>query len=108
MATIGDVLTKLLERTRQGKVNWRPTASELTFVATLGNTSVVIEGYRGMAPTLKILNKAGREIEFLGGDAPDAKDWRNTLYELYQMARRGALEVGSQLDDLMRELETST
>lgn len=108
MATITDILTKLLERTNQEKVNWKTTANDQAFVAALGNTSVMIQGYSQGAPTLKILNKAGSEIEVLDGDDPSGVDWRYELNLLYRSARRVALGVDSQLDDLMRELETST
>jgi hypothetical protein len=106
MATIDEVLTKLLERTDAGKVNWKPTADEQTFVAALGNASVMIQAFPE-APKLSILNKAGVEIEALGGNSVTlgGKAWAE-LADLYVMARRVALGVDSQLDDLMRELET--
>lgn len=106
MATIDEVLTKLLERTDEGRVNWKTTADERTFLAAFGNASVTIRGYTDGRPTLSILNNAGVEIETLDGDEPSGREWHQELNELYQKARRVALGVDSQLDDLMRALET--
>lgn len=109
MAEITDILTTLLERTRQDKVGWQATADESTFVAVLGKASVAIEDirYDGMI-VLRILNQEGIEIESMVGVGASTKTTQEEdeqLKELYSKARRVALSVDSQLEDLMKELE---
>ena len=106
MAEITDILTKLLERTNQDKVRWQPTSDEQTFVAVLGNLSVMVLRDSIGDPVLKILNKAGREIEVLDGGVGSGTEWREDLFELHKKARRAALGVDSQLDELLKELES--
>ena len=109
MAEITDILTTLLERTRQDKVAWQTTADESTFLVVLGKASMTIhEGLHDDSVILRILNQEGREIEsmYSGSDSEQttASEDRQ-LQELYTMARRIALGVDSQLDELLKELQ---
>ena len=102
MAQMTDVLSKLLERTNQGKVMWKATAKEQTFIAVIGNSSVMISREDG-APVLKILDRSGRELAEL--DSIDARESRENLWALHREARHIALGVDRQLDELLKELE---
>ncbi|MFQ6026196.1 MAG: hypothetical protein ACE5Q6_01635 [Dehalococcoidia bacterium] len=104
MAEITDVLTKLLERTNEGKVQWKPTSNERTFAAVVGTLSVMIlTDQDGLV--LSILDKSGREIERLTNyDFRTPTEVENEMIELYKIARHAALNVGSQLDELLKEL----
>ena len=106
MAETSDILIRLLERTNQDKVNWKPTSDEQTFIAVLGKASVMILRDDLNDTVLRILNPDGREIETLDTATPAARQWVGQLRELYTKARRIALGVDSQLDELLRELET--
>ena len=108
MAEISDILITLLERTRQDKVSWQTTADESAFVAVLGKASVSIEDDYNVGMTLRILNQEGREIESVGGHQPSVRptlEQLDQLRDIYTMARRIALGVDSQLDDLLKELQ---
>lgn len=106
MAETSDILARLLERTNQEKVNWQSTSADDVFIAVLGNSSVRITEFfhDGMHAVLSILNEEGREIENLHNVSDD--EWYEDLRELYQKARRIALGVDSQLDDLLKILES--
>jgi hypothetical protein len=109
MAEISDILTSLLERSKQDKINWQLTANEFLFLAVLGKTSVTIEELsieRNMI--LRIRNQEGREIESLSTWPLMIEEQDKQLRELYREARRVALGVESQLDELLKELETGT
>lgn len=109
MAEIADILIKLLERTDQDKVVWKTTADESTFLAVLGTASVTIEESRIINEVvLRILNQEGREIESLTTWPLMSEEQRQQLKGLYREARRVALGVESQLDELLKELETGT
>lgn len=105
MAQITEVLAKLLERTSQGKVSWRPTAAEQTFVAVIGNVSLMIQKNRGSYPVLRIFTRDGREVEELDGETPEGFSSKDQLKELHQKARHIALEADSLIDELLKVLE---
>ena len=110
MATMTDVLAKLLDRTRAGRVPWKPTNHDDTFVAMVGQVSVVIDmDWRGIGsdmPTLRILDSNGRLVDWINVDTADGSVHKRDLDELYQMARRVALVTGTELDDLLAALDS--
>ena len=108
MAETWDILTKLLERTNQDKVNWQTSSDEYEFLAVLGEASVTIRQYDhfGKHAVLRILNEEGREIEELDSQTGEGSEWYEQLRELYSKARRIALGVDSQLDALLKALDT--
>ena len=103
MAEITHIIAKLIERTDQGKVAWKPTASEQTFVAVIGNTSVRVTKGLVHSLELKVLDRAGREIYAL--DDNQSGEYRKDLAQLHEKARRFALGVDRQLEELLAELE---
>lgn len=105
MAVITDVLTKLLELTKDNKIGWQTTSDEEAFAAIIGDLSAVILQDHWGDPTLKILNKAGVDIEQLYANENTNVELRFDLGELYIMAKRVALGVDSQLDELLSELD---
>lgn len=107
MAEITDILNMLNERTQQDKVRWRATAAAEAFTAVLGSFSVVIEHDRLNDNVLRVLDKSGNEIDRLDKFNPKGGSWRAELSELYATARRVALGVDSQLDELLKELESA-
>ena len=109
MAEISDILTELIDRTGRNKVNWQPTSDEQTFLASLGTASVMILEDQAGDAVLRILNLEGQEIERLdSGIEGEGRTWRNELRELYIMAKRVALGVDSQLEDLLQELRADS
>lgn len=104
MAQITDVVMRLLESSQQGKVNWMISVDEQTFVAVIGNNSVTLYS-RGDGVVLRILDKAGREIERI--DTATSSEYRPQLEELHRRAKNQALKVAAQLDELLKQLEAT-
>ncbi len=119
MANIAEIAKLVLERTKEGRLAWEGTADENSYLATLGNQSVRIS--RGSLAGdeyhfFSVLNKDGREIETLSTTPDDAySNWilehvyatpidKNTLPIIFQLARRRALEVDKELDELAKVL----
>ena len=73
----------------------------------LGSFSVLIEVDSFDDTVLKVLNRAGDEIDKLDSGITKGEDWIPRLSELYDKARRAALNVDSQLDELLKELESA-
>jgi hypothetical protein len=114
MAETVEVLNKLFEHTRKGKLSWRTSAGERTFIAVIGNNSVIISSPDPPEVVLTILDKSGRELDrldsrsFRGPVGTMSGQHRSTLEQLYGIARNLALGVPSQLDELLKQLEAST
>ena len=109
MAEITDIITKMLERTNENRISWQSTANEDTFIAVVGDTSTSVSTSDGGDQVLfRILNKEGREIERYDTDFATVENWEpfdKAVRELYTKAKRVALGVDSQLDDLLKALE---
>lgn len=113
MANISDIVTKLLERTNQNRIGWQTTADDKIFLSVLGNNSVSISekselDFFAPAYVLRILNHEGREIERITSDSIIGSSERGRLQQLHEKARRIALGVDGQLDELLQVLETDT
>ena len=108
MAEIADIISKLLERTNEGKVSWRTSVDENTFTAVVGKTSTLVYGYGDprsrQEVQLRILNSEGREIERYDTKTEFDQLIELDLVELFTKARRVALGVDSQLDELLKAL----
>ena len=112
MADVADILTKLLDLTKESRVAWKPTVNEDTFSAVLGSKSVLVENDRNVY-VLRILNKKGVELERLrseltivGVSSPsDERPIEDALSSLHHLAKRYALDVANELDQFMEELE---
>ena len=109
MAKISDIIVKLIERTIQGKVRWKTSAGKDTFVAVIGNSSVMVSKEVVTGVEMQILDKSGQEIYQIGGSLSGRESLvnRENLEELHEMARRAALGVDAQLDELMATLDGS-
>lgn len=106
MAEISKIVIKLLERTEQGKVTWKTSADERTFVAAVGDHIVTVWS-RDPEVVLRILDKNGREIERLDTRTLNLDYESRQLVRLYSTAKDQALGVAGQLDELLKQLEAS-
>ncbi len=108
-----DVLRKLLDRSREGKVTWRRLDSLLCdsppgfaqYVASLPNWSVIVRELPSGEASAAVINTFGERIGDLTPDAGDvtAELLRNLLSEAQGRSSRfgGALEqLSSDLDEL--------
>lgn len=106
MAEITDILTKLLERTNQDKVNWKSAINERAYITVIGENSVVIQqDDRLYGIEMRILDDQGREIDRLQFEGAASALVQTQLNELFYRARNLALGVGNQLDKMLQELE---
>ena len=110
MAEIADIVTKLWERTNQHKISWEPTVNENTFLATIGDSSsVTVTSYRSRdgddEVRFRILDERGRELEEYDTDENEDDEVIEKLNDIYNEARRTALQINSRLDELLEELE---
>jgi hypothetical protein len=86
----------LFESTKQGNVQWQPTAREGEFTATLQGKYRVFARPHGVFPQVELWDDADQTL--LGLTSMDVGE----IGDLYEFVRRKALNVDSVLDKLMR------
>jgi hypothetical protein len=111
-----ELVTKLIRRSEERKVDWRPTADEDKFIATIGGNTFQIEYHAGDSwqndhHALKMLDPNGRTIwqksedvtyESGTSDLPP----RPSLKALYNLAQYKADNVEEKLNDALRSLDS--
>jgi len=102
MVDIQDVLTKVLERTREGKIAWKNTGATDRFTATIG-ASVMYVAEGGGSHSFVVLDSSGMELGRL--ESHVMRNQLAPLRELLGLARRQALGVDDRLSGLMAELD---
>lgn len=102
------LITKLALRTSKGEVNWRTTSEEGKFIVnfTKGFTVSVSHYWYESQDFVKvsILDSEGKEIDFFVIDDGD-NDWYQ-LNEMYNTARRTALNINKAIEAISEELES--
>ena len=110
-----DILVeKLLALTQEGKVDWRDTADEDTFLAAFPKYVVTVrksedsfDSYGSKSEDsfdIRVADESGRTLEeATGGLNPRL---RQNLRLLHEMARRRALHVDEALSDLLSSLSS--
>lgn len=99
-----ELITKLLEATQRGKLNWEKTAIPDNFSVSYGGrwTLTVDKTFNDNTDRVEyyvaIANAEGEEVLRISGRQD------NALPELFEQARRHALKIDQALSDLMKEL----
>ena len=103
MTDLDQILTGLIQRTKEGKLKWSSTAQRHQFTTSIGAISVMIfetESEHG----LDILDESDELVESLRyEDTTTEQD--EQLERLYILARRSALNIDSVLEKLAQGLE---
>jgi hypothetical protein len=112
MPKIAEVAVRLLERTDRGEVSWQsPNPDRNEFVVGIGGLSVSISkfsphplsGETDEGVILRILDSKNKQIDYTS--TGDNEVEAHKLRELYTKARRHALNVSGQLEELLAELD---
>ena len=118
MDKMTEIMTKLIEKSRDGKITRRDAAGKQTFIAMLGETGVSIDFDSATGVyKLQILDNRGRVIESvsagygalaelsLGLTGAEKQMAASALRDLREVARRSALNIDETLDELASHLE---
>lgn len=107
---------QLLRRTLDDLISWGETDNEDEFIYSGTNTSVTIRrrDTRDIVGryVLTVMNWRGTVVDTLESAKKDLgiveqpEEWNAILYDLYEAARRSALNIETVLDDLLTELST--
>ena len=110
------LLGGLIQATSEGRIKWEPAKGRSDAFEYVGRASRVLIGSRdddsAYPYQLTILDNANRVVESLQtswsndpfGD-PEPEPWNADIDELYQLARRSALNIDVAIRDLLRDAE---
>lgn len=105
MTKILEIIDKLRELSAQGRITWKPTVNEDTFMAALENTSVVMTRTElpdmRLTYSLSILNELGLEVVRHYSHESELAE-SEALESIYETARHSAVEA--HLDNVLVEL----
>ena len=103
-----EVISKLVERTHQGRIPWKKTVGKTSFVAVFGNMSVLISsrttGIRNQI-RLSVLDERGDEIEDAKFDGYSEDRQSVQLQELYRLAKHKAMGPDPRLEELVQAID---
>ncbi len=93
-----ELLSQLLQKTKDGTLTWEDTALNGDFVAAIGGrVSFTLEA-GVLSPVLTMKDALDRELVRMSEDP--------RLEQLYDAARRRALRVDETLDEVLQELRS--
>ncbi|MCI4657556.1 hypothetical protein [Cryobacterium zhongshanensis] len=99
------LLSKLAQRTYEGKANWRPGSRDDTYVWSGSAASVVLltKDNDGLPPYwVRLVDADGRAIE--EEIVEPGEDSFDLVTQLYVAARSDALDITSTIDQLLEDL----
>ena len=102
MAKIETILEKLHQLSKEGRIAWKPTVDPLTFSVVLGESSAHVSKDMQGTYHFKLLNSSGDDLDHVFYSRGIPGDSR--IEDLYEIARRRALNVDAELDNVLVEL----
>jgi hypothetical protein len=107
------LINKLLEKSKQGKIDWQATSEEQTFIASVGNNSFKISLFQptdrwgqsegDLSPVLMMLDQTGKSVWRVEGRGLDVVN--DPLTELYKIAQRIGDRVDERLASALESLD---
>ena len=103
---LGEMVTRLLEQTEAGKVDWEQTAAKGRFQATLGDYALVIceqenaDDPETIEYRITVYNGDGEDVECFSDEdlaavleVNAARTYRQTMRKIFELARRKAVDA---------------
>ena len=103
-----EVVSKLTERTEQGRIPWKKGVGKTSFIAVFGNLSVLISARTGGIRNeimLSVLDEYGDEIERAKGNRFSEDPQSVQLDALYWMAKQKAMGPDPRLEELVARID---
>lgn len=96
-----ELVQQLIDATKKARVSWHPTATLNQFTTSLkGRLSLLIGKYANGDCYFRVVDEGGQEM--LSIEGPPAGQ---LVDELWELARRAALNVDQAIDDILQELK---
>ena len=104
MIELGQIISGLIQRTAEGKLNWTRSVQANRFIASVDVISVAISKASTTRYRLDIFDESGETVESLGSmDLAPGED--EELERLFVLARRSAHHVDLILEKLAKGLD---
>ena len=102
MGQLRAIIAFLRIRTREGRVEW--AWDEESATTTLANGQVVVSKDRDFDTVIEIQDSDLNNLEVINVGYPRYSDLKEEADELYELARRSALQIDSKLESILREI----
>jgi len=99
----------VLEKTRAGRIPWKPTAEESNFIAAIGGQYVLSISAHDVSPTAELPHYALTLSDRIGNELTTVTDMdqeisAKDIQELYETARRRAIQVDEKIGGVLAVL----
>ena len=102
LVQFGAIIRGLMARTREGKVEWEWDRGVST--AMLINGRVVVSKDRDNDTVVKIQDEYSNNLDEINTGYASYNDLKAEADELYDLARRSALQIDSKIASILREI----
>lgn len=97
------LISELLQRTRNRRLSWSPTARADSYLAALNSSGVLLQQAGGVT-LMSVLDGDGNPLEVWNASDLPPSDARR-LRELFTLARRSAHKIEEGLDSILQEIQ---
>jgi hypothetical protein len=104
LAELAAIINALIARTREGKVEWEWSVADRRSVADLVNGRVLVGKDRDGDSVVTIQDTEAVTLEAINVGFLEYADLKSSADELYELARRSALQVDSKLESILQEI----
>ena len=104
MVQLRVIISVLTARTREGRVVWAWDKEQGIGTTTLVNGRVIVSKDRDSDTVIEILDTDSSNLEEINVGYPTYSDLKTEADELYELARRSALQIDSKLESILREI----
>ena len=104
MIQLGAIISVLTVRTREGRVEWAWDKDQGSGTTTLLNGRVIVSKDRDSDTVIVIQDTDSTNLEEINVGYRTHIELKTEADELYELARRSALQVDSKLESIFREI----
>jgi hypothetical protein len=96
-----ELVQQLIDATKEARVSWHPTATLNQFTTSFkGRFGVLIGKYDNGDCYFRVVDESGQEMLSIEGPPVG-----HLVDEMWELARRAALNVDQAIDDILQELK---
>lgn len=96
------ILDKLIEQTESGKLNWKDTSNEYTYLLTLKDSSISLRKLSAVAFICEFRNSDGEIVESVTNWSSDSNP--QPLEQLFNVINRKSLKTEKIIDNILEQL----
>ena len=96
------ILDKLIEQTESGKLNWKDTSNEDTYLLTLKDSSISLRKLSPIAFICEFRNANGEIVESVTNWSSDSNPQQ--LEQLFNVINRKSLRTEKIIDNILEQL----